>query len=146
MSFIGSLKLGLKCCQKARVFAYHHAASEFALVHIHPSEYLEDPVIGRYRSLGPAINSMSSLAGISLTVFGILVFIGTLFGWFYLAYYCNVLASGKGGLSSCLTFYSAIQIKQQGLASYPPSILVAAFVFGMVLLVCGTVLIATKRN
>lgn len=96
---------------------------------------------------------MSSVSGISLAIFGILVVIGSMSGWFYLAYYCNPVAYNQIGanetsraINSCLTFYTATQLKGQGLASYPPMISVASFVFGIILLICGTVLIAVKQN
>ncbi len=77
---------------------------------------------------------------------------GSLVGWFYLAYSCNIVGLSQSGfgqisgeLSNCLTFYSISQIKEQGLASYPPLISLASFGFGLVLLLCGTTLIAVRK-
>jgi len=96
---------------------------------------------------------LGSASGISLTVFGIMITVASLFGWFYLAFYCNPVAYSQFGpnqtsraVNGCLTFYSVSQLRGQGLASYPPMISLASIAFGIVLVLCGTVLIAVKQN
>jgi len=93
---------------------------------------------------------MSSAGGITLSVLGILIAFGSLSGWFYLASYCSVLSqSGSnqtvGRQNNCLVFYSLDQIRNQGLVSIPPLILITALIFGSVLLISGIVLIIAKK-
>lgn len=89
---------------------------------------------------------MGSAGGASLVIFGIIIAIGSLSGWFYLAYRCSsFLGSGLSQLSRyCLTFYSPIRINEQGLASSPPPILVGSFALGILIIICGTTMIAAS--
>jgi hypothetical protein len=95
---------------------------------------------------------MSSAGGATLSILGTLVGFGSLAGWFYLASYCSALGTSQSGITpgigranNCLVFYSIDQIRDQGLASIPPVILIVALIFGSVLLISGVVLMAVRK-